>query len=105
MAQFHAYQNSNPASRHRFPYLLDIQSDLFDELRTTVVVPLSPAQEVARFTISKLNPALEIEGDTYTAMIQDMAGIDRNQLGPEVYDLRRYSSEIIAAFDFLFSGI
>ncbi|PWV68837.1 CcdB family protein [Halomonas sp. A11-A] len=43
MAQFHAYENRNPASRERYPYLLDIQCDLLGELRTTVVVPLCPA--------------------------------------------------------------
>lgn len=105
MAQFFAYQNLNPASRQQFPYLLDIQSNLLDALRTTIVVPLSPAQRVAGMTMSKLNPVIEINGDRYTAITQDMAGMNRNQLGPEAGDLTLYRSEIIAAVDFVLSGI
>ena len=32
MPQFALYQNRNPASRKRFPLLLDIQSDLLEVL-------------------------------------------------------------------------
>jgi len=42
-AQFIAYENANPATKKTYPYLLDIQSNLLDELRTTVVIPLCPA--------------------------------------------------------------
>ena len=40
MAQFKAYENPNKATRKTYPYLLDIQSNLLDDLRTTVVIPL-----------------------------------------------------------------
>ncbi|MDH7944988.1 CcdB family protein [Pseudohongiella sp. SYSU M77423] len=105
MAQFVAYQNPNPNSCEQFPYLLDIQSNLLDDLRTTIVVPLSPSESVANITISKLNPVLDINGNRFTAMVQDMAGIDRKQLGREFCDLALYRSEIIAAVDFVLSGI
>lgn len=36
MAQFSVYQNRNAKSRERFPFLLEVQSNL----PTTVVVPL-----------------------------------------------------------------
>jgi toxin CcdB len=36
MGQFYAYKNANPATRDHYPYLLDIQSDLLNELQTTV---------------------------------------------------------------------
>lgn len=105
MAQFVAYQNPNPNSCEQFPYLLDIQSTLLDDLRTTIVVPLSPSESVANITISKLNPVLDINGNRFTAMVQDMAGIDRKQLGREFCNLALYRSEIIAAVDFVLSGI
>jgi toxin CcdB len=105
MAQFIAYQNPNPASSEQYPCLLDIQSNLLDELRTTIVVPLCPSGSVADITISKLNPVLEINGERFTAMVQDLAGVDRRQLGRELCDLTRYKPEIIAAVDFAISGI
>jgi toxin CcdB len=38
MPQFAVYRNRNPASRTRFPLLLDIQSDLLEPLTTRVVI-------------------------------------------------------------------
>lgn len=105
MPQFFAYQNPNPASREQFPYLLDIQNNLLDDLRTTIVVPLCPSASVAHIAISKLNPVLNIGGDRFTAIVQDMAGVDRRQLGREACDLTHYRAEIITAVDFLLSGI
>ena len=36
MPQFSVYKNKNAATRARFPFLLDIQSDLLDPLATRV---------------------------------------------------------------------
>jgi toxin CcdB len=52
-----------------------------------------------------LNPVLVLDGERFTAMTQDIAGIDRNQLGALAFDLSSYHSEIIAAVDFVLSGI
>ena len=38
-------------------------------------------------------------------MAQEIAGVDRNQLGAQGYDLSSYRSDIIAALDFVLSGI
>lgn len=105
MAQFYVYDNKNPASRKQYPYLLDIQSDLLSELRTTVVVPLCPAELAEGMQISRLNPSLEINGEVFIAMIQDLAGIDRQCLGGKVCDLNQDREKIIAAVDFMLSGI
>ena len=105
MAQFHVYQNRNPASRERYPYLLDIQSDLLGELRTTVVVPLCPADLAENMRLSYLNPSLEIDGRRYVAMTQELAGIERKRLGKAVHDLGSYREQITASIDFLMSGI
>jgi toxin CcdB len=105
MAHFHAYENHNPASRERYPYLLDIQSDLLGELRTTVVVPLCPADQAKSLRISYLNPCIEIDGEHYIAMTQELAGIERKRLGKAACDLSMYREQIVAAVDFLMTGI
>lgn len=43
MTQFDVHRNRNPASRGRFPLLLDVQADLLESLGTRVVVSLAPA--------------------------------------------------------------
>lgn len=105
MAQFRAYENPNPSSRKTYPYLLDIQSNLLSDLRTTVVIPLCPVSLVGNAAITKLCPVLEVEGASFIALTQQIAGIDRKALGPEVCDLSLYRSEIITALDFVISGI
>lgn len=77
MTQFTAYANSNPVTQKQYSYLLDIQSDLLSELKTTVVIPLSPAKLVAAISLSRLNPALTLNGEQLIAMTLDLAGIDR----------------------------
>ncbi|MDI5986911.1 CcdB family protein [Halomonas sp. M4R5S39] len=105
MAQFCVYENKNPASRKQYPYLLDIQSDLLSELRTTVVVPLCPPDLAGGMQITQLNPSLEVNGECFIAMTQDLAGIDRQRLGVMACDLNHYREKIIAAVDFMISGI
>lgn len=105
MHQFVAYRNPNALTSQQYPYLLDIQNDLLTDLCTTVVIPLSPSALVADFSLSKLNPVVLIEGVSYTLMTQDMAGITRRQLGNEGVDLAHFRSDILAAIDFLLSGI
>lgn len=105
MAQFRAYENPNKATRKTYPYFLDIQSNLLDELRTTVVIPLCPAGIAGKAAITKLCPILKVDGKNYVAMAQQMAGIDRKALGKEACDLSQYRTEIIAALDFIISGI
>jgi toxin CcdB len=105
MAQFFAYENSNRVTKKTYPYLLDIQSNLLDELRTTIVIPLCPAKQVNNIAITRLCPVMQINNDNYIALTQQMSGIDRKALGKEVCDLSHHRCEIIAALDFIVSGI
>ena len=105
MGQFCAYKNANPGTCGQYPYLLDIQSDLLNGLRTTIVIPLTPSKIAAPMSLSRLNPAFVLDGESFTAMTQDIAGVDRKQLGAQAYDLCAYRAEIIAAVDFVLSGI
>lgn len=105
MPQFHLYKNSNKATQKTFPYLLDIQSNILSDIRTTVVVPLMPNRLAGSHTISKLNPVIRIKNEKFTVMTQNLAGIDRNILGEPIGDLTHYRSDIFAAIDFVLSGI
>lgn len=105
MAQFKVYENSNRATKQRVPYLLDIQSDLLDDLQTTVVIPLCLKSVTGQAAMTKLCPLLEIENNELVALTSQLAGIDRKVLGREIGDFSHYRTEIIAAVDFLISGI
>jgi toxin CcdB len=105
MAQFSVYQNNNPNSNRLFPLLLDIQTDLLDELRTTVVVPLTQYESSKAKSLQKLTPCLHIDGTDYLMMTPQLAGIARKELGKEICNLSTARTDIINALDFLLMGI
>jgi len=105
MGQFSVYKNKNSRTKNTFPYLLDIQSDLLDQLRTTIVIPLGKYSIVKDQVITKLCPIVEIDGKKYAALTQQMAGIERSLLGNNVTNISGYRSEFVDAIDLIISGI
>lgn len=105
MAQFQVYGNTNRATQKSYPYLLDIQSDLLEDLRTTIVIPLMPTSFADKHVMSRLNPVVEIDNESFVVMTQSLAGVDRAILGETVCDLAGQRPLVIAAIDFVLSGI
>lgn len=104
MAQFDVFENLSPATAADIPYLLDIQNDLLDALATRVVVPLvrlAAMPQPARY----LNPVATVAGEKLVMSTAELAGVPRGALGTKVASLKAQRSEIIAAVDFLLSGI
>ncbi|MDQ7012010.1 MAG: CcdB family protein [Mariprofundaceae bacterium] len=104
MAQFDVYHNPNPDTRKRFPYLLDVQDDMLEVLATRVVVPLMPLT-VSSKPMDRLNPVLDIEGRQFAASVPELAGVPKSMLGTPVANVATARDAIIAALDFLFTGI
>lgn len=105
MSQFQIYRNTHPTTQNTFPYLLDVQNNLLHDLRTTVVIPLMPMRLAKSHALSHLNPTLRIKSGDYAVMTQNLAGIDRSQLGEVVSDASQAQADILAALDFLVTGI
>jgi toxin CcdB len=106
MPQFTAHRNRNPATRGRFPLLLDVQAGLLEDLGTRVVIPLVPASaEAKRSALQTLTPLVSVEGRDYLLLTPQLAGIPSRELGPEVADLSSSRDAIVAALDFLITGI
>lgn len=102
--QFDVYENENPSSRKRFPYLLDVQADLLQALATTVVVPLGPRAEAEERTLSRLMPVLRLDGQEVVAHTPQLAGIARRHVGRHVGNVAHARDDIVAALDLLFTG-
>ena len=105
MPQFAVYKNKNAATRTRFPFLLDIQSDLLDPLATRVVVPLEPAGAAGSRSMQPLTPAIRVAGKNYLMITPQLAGVTARELGPVVADASADRSTIVAALDFLICGV
>lgn len=105
MPQFTVCRNKNPQTVSAVPFLLDVQNDLLSDLETRVVVPLSPVSMVKGRPVKPLMPVLEVEGERFVMLTPQMAGIPKSELGPPVARVEQYRFEIIAAIDFLLTGI
>lgn len=104
MAQFHVYHNLDRSSRQRFPFLLDVQSDLLESLATRVVVPLGETDE-KRPPVARLMPTFEVDGRAVVMRTSEIAGIARKAVGGHVASLADRRHEIVAALDVLITGV
>lgn len=104
MAQFTVYRNRNPRSRTTFPFLVNIQSDLLEEMQSCVVIPLTKVATLAKKPVAHLMPTVQFESETFVLMTPQLAAIARSELGPLAGSLAERRDTIIAAVDFLLSG-
>jgi toxin CcdB len=103
--QFTVYRNKSSRSKSTFPFLVDVQSDLLEQLQTRVVIPLTRTAGVAKRPLSELTPALAFDGDSYVLMTPQLAGVARSELGAPAGSLAGERNAIIAAMDFLLLGL
>ena len=104
MPQFTVYRNKSPRTKSTFPFLVDVQSDLLDQLQTRVVIPLTRTAGLAKKPLSHLTPALTFDGESYVLMTPQLAGVARTDLGTPAGSLAGERQAIVAAMDFLLTG-
>lgn len=97
--QYTVYRN-NGNSRN-YPFLLDIQSDIIDDLNTRLAIPLYPLTGLRSQPSRRLNPLLEINGTPYLLLTHAMASVRKAQPGAEVCSVEQYRYQIKSAIDFL----
>jgi toxin CcdB len=68
-----------------------------------IVAPLVPADRGP--APGRLHPILEVEGQRYVILTEDLGSMPRNRLGRVVGSAESHHYEIIAALDMLFTGI
>ena len=104
MAQFDVCRNTHPTTRDIFPLLLDVQSELLEDLRTRVVIPLTQSQTLSRAPMATLTPAIRVNGERYILVTPALAGIAKTQLGPRIAAVPEDRETIVAAMDLLITG-
>jgi toxin CcdB len=104
MPQFAVYRNENLGSCEDFPFLVDVQADLLEELGTRVVVPLAKSEALIDFPTQYLTPLITFQGRPYALLTPQLAGISRDELGPQAGSLADQERAISTAIDFLLRG-
>lgn len=106
MSQFTLYRNDNKSSNKTYPYFIDIQNDLLDDLNSRVVIPLSPYKDLDKTDAKKLCPIVQISDiGKFVLLTHQMTSVPRAILKTEVASLENYRYEILGAVDMLLSGI
>ncbi len=104
MPQFGVYLNSHLPSTHLFPLLVDVQSELLEDLETRVVIPLARAASFPSFPLRYVMPTVELGGETYVLMTPQLTGLARAALGAYTATLEARAREISMATDVLLRG-
>lgn len=105
MPQFTLYANSNPRSKKTYPYFVDVQNDLLDDLNTRVVIPLVAANQLPGSAIDKLCPIVSWDGEQFVLLTHQMTSVPVSALKAPVASLEHIRDTIVAAIDFLVTGI
>jgi toxin CcdB len=98
MAQFDVHRNSG---RHRdnIPFVVVVQSSLYDDYRRRVVVPLVNKSSIGKVTNPRFNPTFRIKGQSVVLHPLEIVSVAIDNLGVLVDSLKEDGDKIIAALD------
>jgi len=103
-SQFDVFANPVAAARGAYPFLVLLQSDLVEQMKTRVVAPASLAVRTGAKT-NRLLPLVAIEQERYLVLVPRVFAIDRSELRTAIGNVRDARAELIQAIDLLFVGV
>lgn len=105
MSQFTLYKNPDKATAATYPFFVDVQSDLLENLNTRLVIPLTPVGLIEMKAPSHLCPIIHLDEGDFVILTQQTTSVPTKILIEPTHDLSAFRDEIIAAIDFLITGI
>lgn len=85
--------------------LVDVQNQIIADLATRLVVPLSATSAKPNMLIKKLTPIVEIGGENYLSMTQQLTSVPEEILSKPIGTLIGSREMLIDALDFAITGI
>jgi toxin CcdB len=102
MAQFDVHRNGGK-QRDTIPYVVIVQSGLFDGYRRRVVIPLVRKVEVNQIPNPRLNPTFKVKNVAVVLHPLEIVSVANENLGEPIGSLAEEGDAIIAALDELIS--
>lgn len=102
MAQFDVHRN-NGRHRDTIPYVVVVQSSLFDDYRRRVVVPLVRASVVGKIANPQFNPTFKVRAMKVVLHPLEIVSVATDVLGEPIASLAVESDRITTALDELLS--
>lgn len=98
MAQFDVHRNTGK-HRDTIPFVVVVQSSLFDDYRRRVVVPLVRKSALGKIGHGSFNPAFKVAGVSVVLHPLDIVSMPCEQMGDFVASLSHEGQRIMAALD------
>lgn len=105
MAQSDVYRNPSSKTNKAYPFLVDVQNSVIDQLATRLVVPLTKNKTRNSLFMKNLTPEIEFEGETYLFLTQQLNSIPEDALEDYIGSLEQSRELLIDAIDFAINGI
>ena len=100
MAQFDVHRNHGQ-HREAIPYVVTIQSSLFDDYRRRVLIPLVRESYLDAVLVPRFNPIFEIEKTKVVLHTLENVSVDVGKLGAYVSSLAESGQQIVDAINAL----
>ena len=105
MAQFDVYKNPSKASKKAYPFILNLQCNLIDNIATRIVVPLALYSKFKNEEMKGLTPIVSFEDRDLLILIPQLTSMPSKSLKNPVGTLSHLRDEIISALDLAITGI
>lgn len=104
MAQYDVYANPSRSATEGLPYVVVIQSDLLEALPTRMTIPLATPSSAGKAPTT-LCPVVIVQGQRLHALAHYAAPLPARLLRRRVTNLGTQAPALIAAIDFVLSGV
>lgn len=98
MAQFDVHRNTGK-QWETIPYVVLVQSVLYDSYRRRVVVPLVRKSVLGKISNPRFNPTFKIENVSVVLHPLEIVSVPNEQLGERVESLSKEGNRIMDAMD------
>ena len=104
MKQYDLYENTDSASQVTYPYFVDVQTGLLNDLNSRVVIPIAPALDAKSFP-KNICPIIDINNKQFALLTHQITTVSSSFLESKEGSLLLNRDDIISALDFLLTGI
>jgi toxin CcdB len=98
MAQFDVHRNRG-VNRDAIPYVVVVQSAIFDGYQRRVVVPLVKRSHLEKIALPRFNPTFIVEGTQVVLHPLELVSVATDKLGKAMHSLAEEGQQIIDALD------
>lgn len=103
--QFDVYENTDKDTKKTYPFFIDIQTNLLDSLNSRAVIPLTPVENINKEYPKNLCPIIQIEGKEFALLSHQITSVPISLLTIKTLSAESFRNEVVAAVDFLVTGI